>query len=386
MICDINEFISQTDFKTRETDYNKWTELLSSKGLEEKFINKDQSFIIKYKKNILEKENYGTIGKLRSIVCQNESLLSFTPPKCLDFNEFVNKYPSHECFAEDYIEGTMITAYFNNKINKWEISSKSAIGATVYFYDKNLTFDKMFFEACKNCNFSIDSLPRNYCYTFVLQHPNNKIVLNITIPYLYLIKVYEIKNNMVFKVDLYNFITINNLLKKTENKLTIGIPNCYPIDSYENLYNYFGSYNTAMEYPGVMIYHKDGERSRIRNPVYEDIKYLRGNQPKLFYQYLELRKQNKVKDYLYYFPESIKFFSEYRDILHRFTVTLWKNYISCFIKKEQPLKDYNFQYKIHMYNLHNIYLENREPITKSLVIDYINNLDAAQILYAINYV
>ena len=141
-----------------------------------------------------------------------------------------------------------------------------------------------------------------------------------------------------------------------------------------------------MEYPGVMIYHKDGERSRIRNPVYEDIKYLRGNQPKLFYKYLELRKQNKVKDYLYYFPESIKFFSEYRNILHRFTVTLWKNYISCFIKKEQPLKDYNFQYKIHMYNLHNIYLENREPITKSLVIDYINNLDAAQILYAINYV
>jgi hypothetical protein len=135
-----------------------------------------------------------------------------------------------------------------------------------------------------------------------------------------------------------------------------------------------------------MIYHKDGDRTRIRNPVYQDIKYLRGNQPKLFYQYLELRKQNKVKDYLYYFPESVKYFSEFRKILHRFTLTLWQNYISCFIKKEKPLKDYNFQYKIHMYNLHNLYLENREPITKSVVIDYINNLDAAQILYAINYV
>ena len=72
--------------------------------------------------------------------------------------------------------------------------------------------------------------------------------------------------------------------------------------------------------------------------------------------------------------------------MHRFTLTLWQNYISCFIKKEKPLKDYNFQYKIHMYNLHNLYLENREAITKSVVIDYINNLDVAQILYAINYV
>lgn len=386
MICDISDFINQSDFNLRLSNNNKWQELLSNKGLEEKFINKDESFIIKYKKNDLSKENYSTIGKLRSIVCNDTSILSFSPPKSLDYNEFINKYPCYECFAEDYIEGTMITAYFNKKTNKWEISSKSAIGASVYFYDKDLTFDKMFFQACENCNFSLESLPKDYCYTFVLQHPNNRIVLNITIPYIYLIKVYQINNTSIFKVDLYNFVTENNLLNKSENQLTIGLPNCYPIDSYENLYNYFGSNNTPIQYPGVMIYHKDGDRTRIRNPVYQDIKYLRGNQPKLFYQYLELRKQNKVKDYLYYFPESVKYFSEFRKILHRFTLTLWQNYISCFIKKEKPLKDYNFQYKIHMYNLHNLYLENREPITKSVVIDYINNLDAAQILYAINYV
>ena len=74
-----------------------------------------------------------------------------------------------------------------------------------------------------------------------------------------------------------------------------------------------------------------------------------------------------------------------RKILHSFTSTLWQNYISCFIKKEKPLKEYNFQYKIHMYNLHSLYIQNKEPITKSLVINYINNLDSAQILYALNY-
>lgn len=381
MICDINEFISKNDFNLRETDYSKWQEFLSKKGLEEKFINKEECFIIKYNKNLLEKENYEKIGKLRSIVCYKDKVLSFSPPKSLDFNEFWRSSPNNQCYAEDYIEGTMIHVYYNFSNQKWEISSKSAIGANVFFYDKNLTFDKMFFEACETCNFSIESLLKNYSYIFILQHPKNRIVLNINIPFIFLIKVYEIENNVVKQIDLYNFIATSNILKSQ----TIGIPNCYPIDNFQNLYNYFGSYNCPNQGPGVMIYNINGERARIRNPLYQDIKFLRGNQPKLFFQYLELRKENKVRDYLYYFPESIKNFSEYRKILHSFTSTLWQNYISCFIKKEKPLKEYNFQYKIHMYNLHSLYIQNKEPITKSLVINYINNLDSAQILYALNY-
>jgi len=385
MICDINNFINKKEFSLRTSDNNKWQELLSSKGLEEKFLDKDKNYIIKYKKNLLEKPDYINIGKLRSVVCQNDQVLSFTPPKCLDYNEFIQKYPYNECYAEDYIEGTMISVYYNNIESKWEISSKSAIGANVYFYDKNITFDKMFYEACQNCNFNIESLPKNYSYTFILQHPSNKIVLNITFPFIYLIKVYQINENLVKQLDLYTFIANHNILKNTENILTLGIPNCYPIISYDSLYEYFASNNTSIYYPGIMIYHKNGERTRIRNPVYQDVKYLRGNQPKLFYQYLELRKQNKVKDYLYYFPESKNNFSEYRNILHRFTLTLFENYISCFIRKEKPLKEYAFQYKIHMYNLHNLYITNKEPIKKKSVVDYINNLDSAQILYILNF-
>ena len=61
MICDINEFISKNDFNLRETDYSKWQEFLLKKGLEEKFVNKEECFIIKYNKNLLEKENYEKI-------------------------------------------------------------------------------------------------------------------------------------------------------------------------------------------------------------------------------------------------------------------------------------------------------------------------------------
>jgi hypothetical protein len=75
--------------------------------------------------------------------------------------------------------------------------------------------------------------------------------------------------------------------------------------------------------------------------------------------------------------------------LHGFTDAIYRNYIDCFIKKKRRLKEYPFQYKVHMYSLHQIYLHElrieKTHITMKRVIDYINTLDAGQQMYFINY-
>ena len=133
----------------------------------------------------------------------------------------------------------------------------------------------------------------------------------------------------------------------------------------------------------------NGLRAKIRNPVYEDVKNLRGNQPKLQYQYLSLRKYGKVYDYLQFYPEDLDEITKYRDQLHNYTSTLYNNYISCFIKKQKHLKEYPFQYKVHMYSLHQLYIHLLKPdnkyITMRRVINYINTLDVKQQMYFINY-
>lgn len=385
MICDINEILTKEDFALREKNYKEWENILIQKNLEEKYQDKHDVYILKYNRSNLKPSQYSTLGKYRSFICYKDKVLSFSPPKSLNYDHFIEENIANQCYAEDYIEGTMITVYYNEHKEKWEIATKSALGATVYFFNQTKTFDIMFKEACENCNFNIENLSKKFNYIFILQHPENRIVLPIQLPYIYLIKIYEIKDNIVYQQDLYKTITDYQLIKYEEGKIPVGIPAVYPINSYEELEKYFGSEETSHNYLGVMIYNQNGERTRIRNPNYQEIKYLRGNQPKLFYQYLDLRKKDKVKDYLFYYPESSNAFLEFRKILHRFTNLLWKNYINCFIKKEGVLKDYPFKYKIHMYNLHNIYITDKTPITKDIVIKYINNLDSAQILYAINY-
>ena len=68
---------------------------------------------------------------------------------------------------------------------------------------------------------------------------------------------------------------------------------------------------------------------------------------------------------------------------------LYKYYVSCYIKKQGPLYTFDFQYRNHMFKLHEIYINNLKPdrksMNKTIVNDYINNLHPAQLMFSLNY-
>jgi hypothetical protein len=148
--------------------------------------------------------------------------------------------------------------------------------------------------------------------------------------------------------------------------------------------------NTSYDILGVVIHNKTtGERTKIRNPVYEQVRNLRGNQPKLQYQYLFLRSEGKIKDFLKYYPENKQIFSTFRDQIHLFTNTLFLNYVSCYIKKDKPLIEFSEQYRTHMYNIHQNYLndlrEKKLFVTNVIVQKYVNKLHPSLLMYSLNY-
>ena len=349
----------------------------------------EKLYIIKYNKDTLSQEDYLTDGKYRSVIFSDNKLLAYSPAKSIKLEEFRNKFNESECFAEDFIDGTMVNIFYFN--NSWEISTKSCIGGNVSFFineyesnEKN-TFKSLFFECCKNANLNIEDLEKEFSYTFVFQHPNNRIVTPIQDTMLYCIRIYAFNNNVVMEIPFEYFYKKYSCLTNTR----VCLPMRYPITSYDEFINYYGSENTPYYCVGIMIYGPDGTRTKIRNPNYEIIRKLRGNQPKLEYQYLCLRKENKVKQFLIYYPEYKKHFLEYKNKMHNFTNILYNLYKECFIFKLKKLKEYDFQYKIHIYNLHNIYLNelrpNNENISKTAVIKYVNNLHPSQQMFAINY-
>ena len=381
------------------------------------FKNNEKYFTIRYNKSELLRNDYLDTGLLRSLIvnARNSKVICYSPPKSLNYYDnipfFNNQFMSEDMYAEEYVDGTMINLFWDENISlsdksikgDWEIATKSCVGANIGFYlhSNSKTFRQMFLEACNDCNFDFNLLPRvsknnnQLCYSFVLQHKENRIVVPYSKNSLYLIEVYEIiqKENSLH-IQLYDKEKDEDEIYKKLESTTIQHPIIYQTkvntDELKNkLIDEYASRNSLYHIQGLVFKKRnDFTRIKIRNPIYEEVRRIRGNEPKIQFRYLTLRQQGKLKEYLKYYPEDGKSFSVFRKQLHDYTNSLYFNYVQCFIKKQKPLLEFPYKYRNHMVELHKYYINVLQPdkyITKYEVIQYINNLTPPQQMFVLNF-
>jgi len=348
--------------------------------------------ILKYDKEWLARENENTIGLLRSVIFKDDgTIVCFAPPKSQN-TEKINITSEGQYVSEQFIEGTMINMFYEKENNSWQIATRTSVGGKLNFYMENgfkseETFSSMFEEIenelCPNLR---DKLNKKYMYSFVIQHPKNRIVKPVKEKRLYLVEIYEIDG---LTVTIRND-NMDELVKEIPN---IRLPRHIAVKSESELNECketCASMNTKYTTMGVIIKDKEGNRYKFRNPNYEHVRRLRGNQPKLQYQYLALRQEGKIAEYLKYYPEQKKVFNEYRNLMHDYTNQLFMNYIKCYVKKERELKTFPENYRTHMYKLHHEHyiptlMPKKEGINKSYVINYFNAIHPAKQMFVLNY-
>ena len=386
-------------------DYNNTCNILKLNKLICRTENNQEYKIITYDKQVLNYDLVESYGLCRSVIANSQNkVVGFAPPKSFKADTFFEMYPvpNEDIVAQEFVEGTMINIFFDPAIGLaggWEISTRNIVGATCGFFTQNTlsqeqskqnkqTFRTMFLEAAKDNNLILENLNPKLSYSFVLQHPKNRIVVPFKKPQLYLVAVYYIDNT-----DLNNITVFGSDLQDNKDywqTTTIKFPEIYAFNEYIELIDKYGSMNTNYDKLGVVLYNKKtGHRTKIRNPVYEEVKHLRGNQSKMQFQYLTLRKEGKMNEFLKLFPENKREFSLFRDQVHLFTNTLFYNYISCYIKKEKQLKEFSPQYKTHMFHIHEKFKSELKPenkfVTNKVVIDYVNNLQPSLLMHSLNY-
>ena len=372
------------------------SKILKLQQIECRTSNKQKYSVIRYLKEYLCLDMIPTYGLCRSVILNSaNNVVGIAPPKSIPSDTFIKMHPdkNEHLIAQEFIEGTMINAFWDPSVGltgSWEISTRNTVGATSSFFKgvNQKSFRTMFLEALTSINLVLDSLNKDMCYSFVLQHPDNRIVVPFKKPDLYLVAIYNIKN-----ID-GNWTVLSYPMSELKNYnwgiATIKFPEVYEWNTYTDLIEKYASMNTSYIVMGVVVYNNlTSERMKIRNPVYEQVRSLRGNQPKLQYQYLSLRNEGKVADFLKFYPENKKEFSGFRDQVHLFTNTLFANYASCYIKKAKPLKEFSEQYRTHMFNIHKIFMdelrEKKMFITNTVVKGYVNNLHPSLLMYCLNF-
>lgn len=387
-----NYFTTKNYFTKSTKSYLKEDKVDDFSTIKSYFTNSDKTYkIVNYNKDILCQDIVMTYGLLRSVILSGQEVVCFSPPKSISAEQFMIQYPTKQdnILAQEFVEGTMINLFFDTT-GRWQIATRNSVGAFVSFYtNSSATFNQMFLEACVYNHLDINTLNPKYCYSFVLQHPLNRIVVPIHHPQLYLIAVYEIKQSNA-EVVVYEHDMIDIMSSDFFNVSSVKVPETYVFETYSELIEKYASLNTEYNVMGVVVKNMStGERTKFRNPVYEEVKQLRGNQPKLQYQYLCLRQSGKLTEFLKYYPETREEMLIFREQLHSFTNELHKKYISCYIKKEQALKLYSAQFRTHMFKLHQHFVNDLRPnglyVTISEVIKYVNHLHPSLLMYSLNY-
>ena len=291
--------------------------------------------LIKYNKTDLNEDNVNTLGLFRSVIVDTVSnkVVSYSPPKSVNHYDFYenNSFESLSS-VEEYIEGTMINVYWNERIGDWDLATKSNIGARCHYNVMiKETFRYMFLDVMNKVGLEFEDLNKNYSYCFIMQPPKNRIVTPIENHNLYLCNAYKFNGYEVYKV---------NDDELNEKLLTFKIENLMGNrDDLKNIYKN-NKYEDDYQKVGIVFKNSKGQRCKVRNTTYEYVRRLKGNSPKIQYQYYHLKKENKVNEYLKYYPEQKDTFYKMRDDLYEFTNNLYQHYISCYIKKEKPLKEF----------------------------------------------
>lgn len=457
---DLTEFVNMLKTNTHEkAEFDTIRNWCSERGFLLHFSKSHASssssspdifYTLKYDRAKLTPEQFSTLGRFRSVVFDRDgNICCVAPPKMLTLTEEMTKCEVNSVnstlSAEELVEGIMVNLFWKN--DKWYIATKSCVGELSFDHiiqeeaaaqaaaaaaeaveavsasgvaGESKAFQKLGVQEILRrricevfCLLSggLDSVPKQYCYSFVVQHPKNQIVNHITVPKLYLVAVYQLSKVGESESDSgVNVVRINRdifsqnfcgsvshmpstLTCVSDNLETDAVESVsftpHTVADYCKLYA--STETRSVSLPGVVFVDKDtGFCYKKRNPKYESVKKRKGMEQKLAAQYLQLRKDHGIDEYLKYHPQHSRAFHQFRERLHEYTQKLYDAYIEHYVKKDaKPLKEYDRELKIHMYKLHyDFYLAKMKEtgvfVTKHTVIDYVNQMAPAQQLVCLN--
>jgi hypothetical protein len=270
---------------------------------------------------------------------------------------------------QDFLDGVMIQAFvtaLDPTILK--IRSRTKMGANNSFYSKK-TFNEMFSECLAATPVrTTDTLLMHLRETmsvanatsafasFVLQHPEHRIVEKLHSPDLNIVHVGTVSEN--------GRVT---LLEQSSEWLPplrrLQIPS-YPIKTFhteEDIQSLMRrtAVQNGFRWQGLVFKDANGSRWRLRSPGYMLLRTLRGAEANSVDRFLRLRNEGKVTEYLKHYADERKEFWDYETALRQRTSNALEAYIAV--------------HKAHLLKFSELPVEYK-PVVHLLHVEYLNTL------------
>jgi len=335
----------------------------------------EDNTLVKYPHGVtLDDGEGGWLKYCRGAVYSKEKVL-YVPPVRLLEEELENIENIDSYSLQEYIDGTLIAVWHNHEQDKWYISTRSKIGALCR-WNNSKTFRHMFLDILDEKNGNFDILDKSLGYTFVMVHTDNRIVQKYNKNRVVLVSAWSKDTETYCNIEDIQQTT--KQLSESEN-IWFSVPKVLEMD---NIKEYLKS-KSAKDIAGITLINNK-ERYKIMHPDYKSYKELNGESHLPLFNYLNNRTNGKIPEYLKVYPENRRDYNNMKYKVHDFTQNLYDNYGYVFKEKRLTLKSASFSMKPLLYELHGQYLENKQAIAFSNVMEYINNLPTAKLYFAMS--
>jgi hypothetical protein len=288
---------------------------------------------------------------------KSETGESFPPPSSGDY------------VVTPFHDGVLVGAFHCKYTGQTLLHTRTYFGGGNTFYSKK-TFGEMFAEAWRN-EPSLSAPKEGQSFTYVLQHPENRVVTPVGRPRIICVHVAQVLSDGL--VDSSPVWDAALPFHARSQDTPADILGCYRTH---------GALDQGLCFLSLAAPYK---RFKIRNPTYNAIRLLRGNNASLDYTWLSLWRATTLHEYLKSYPEERaranaliqawktatgEVYHYYEDIFKRHTLTM----------AQAPPK-----YKPLLFQLHAQYKATRTPIAWAACKEFMNTRDLPQMLHILRW-
>jgi hypothetical protein len=360
---EISRFIRENQI----TDYNILKSILESTPYNLKIKDDNEIpnlFLIHSQDN--SDFNLKIVNECNGIILDKNTfkIICYTFNKCIDSNAIDANLNYDNLYYETALEGTLIRLYFYN--DTWNLSTKKTINASKSKWLSNKSYSELFYESFLDNN--MNYLDKNYCYSFILTHPENVSIVNYITPISYHISTRDMNtlNEIIINIGFKQIDKIyidKSMLPDILGKLLI---------------------DNNLLYEGIILIDSNYNRQKLRTNIYNKAKLLWGNTNNRFYRYLELRKDtNLLNEYLTYINHDRGNFINYENIVFNLASDILNCYLNKYIDKNNDAKiPFYFQKIIH--KLHKDFYKSKIKTDHNKIMLFLLELEPKNICFMIN--
>jgi len=335
-------------------------------------LKEDDDLCIIYHSDFCPPDNCDELtNSCRSIILDKKTL----EPVVSQFNRIIYNEAAFEFMADkDWSktivqkchEGTMIVIF--NHADKWYVSTRRCLDANKSVWARGKSYYDMVCDAMKSSDqpdtnigtFGFDNLDPKYCYHFVLVHHKNSVLVEQPDKHYELYHIMTTEKYTLKEVD----VKINNQVHRTVDE---SIKSLNDMTTRLDALNKYDTSRKRISSEGFIVRYYTGEllnspfyTLKFQSNIYKNLMKLKPNNSNLYQCFLGLYQEDKLFEFLPYFPNSGNVLTRINTSMRTVTKELFDIYHLTRARKAVELyEELPESYKRCLYGIHGIYLANK---------------------------